>query len=91
MYTLLCQVKIVLCLLHMTLSLLNLLSKMRVILLVYHVDMSNYRGVVEKRRENPRALANATEKAGLDAVLQTTLKHTAKHMEDLLKSMKQKR
>ena len=68
MYTLLCPVNIVLCLLHMALSLLDLLSKMRVILLVYHVMMSNYRGVVEKRLETSHALANATEKAGLDAV-----------------------
>ena len=46
---------------------------MRVILLVFYVVMSNYSGVVKKRRKTPRALANATQMAELDAVLQTTL------------------
>ena len=57
-----------LCQVDVALSLLDVLSITRLILLVFHVVM-----------------------AELDAVLQTTLKHTAKNIEDLLKSLKQNR
>ena len=80
-----------LCQVDVAWSLLDVLYVKRLILLVFHVVMSNDRGFVKKWRETPHALANATEMAELYAVLQTALKHTAKNMEDLLQSLKQKR
>ena len=79
-----------LCQVDVALSLLDVLSIKRVNLLVFHVVMSNYRGVVKKRRETPRALANATEMAELYRCSVTDGFKTNSHMKDLLQSLKQK-